>query len=730
MFNGFIKTAAVTPRMIVGDVDYNVSEIIDNMYKASDEGVRILVFPELCITGSTCGDLFRQDRLIEAAQYGLQDILDASTDLDMLVFVGLPWRKDGKLYNVTAAVKSGTLLGLVPKVYPETSTDSDESRWFESGQEVPELITTELMYGIAPLFDEEEDECDDDGSGPVLVEDEDNELSDDPLEIDPEYFKDWKDVSDFDDDDDDDDDDDVDDDDDDDDNSRFEQIEVSFGHNLIFECTDAEGLGIAVMSGDEYRMAFSPAASVASAGACIIVNPCAHTAEAGGLRDAENDLEPVSRQLFCAIVRAGAGIDESSTDFVYDGCRHIVENGETIASAKALTNGMLITDIHYAALEALRRNSRIFASLDEEEADVCYDYIGFMYADLSDTPLDRKIEANPFVPKSRMKSICRDVFDIQAAALARRMRHTGSRKMILGLSGGLDSAQALLVSIQAASLLGLPSSSVLCLSMPAFGTSERTHDNSEALAKALGADFREIDLKASLLQHFADIGHPVDVHDAAYENAQARERTQILMDIANMENGIVVGTGDMSEAALGWCTFNGDQMSMYNVNAGVPKSVIRLTVRYAADTADDPKLHDVLKDILDTPVSPELLPADAEGGITQVTEDLVGPYELHDFFLYYMLKYGFAPDRLAWLAGQAFAGKYSRKEILHWLTIFCKRFFASQFKRSCAVDAPKVFDISLSPRGGLNMPSDASSILWTRDLEILSMIEEQYGEDQ
>ena len=717
MFNGFIKTAAVTPNLIIGDVNYNVTEIIDQMYLAADAGVKILVFPELCITGAGCGDLFRQTRLIEAAYYGLQDILDASTDLDMLVIVGLPWRKDGKLYNVAAVVKNGSLLGLVPKVCSYSSVDTDEYRWFADGQEIAEVIGTDLMYG----YDPDTDSAVNAGTGPFILRDdaeddneydvseqEDNESSAeqesyDSLSEDTEYTSGSDDA--------------------------LQMIEAPFGSDLIFECTDMEGLSIAVEIGEEYKTLYPPSESHACAGATIIVNPAAPHARAGHLRESENELRVLSERLVCAYVRAGAGPDESSTDFVSDGCRVIAEAGTILAAGKSLSNGMTISDIHIEALDALRRNGRSFLPIDEQEAEESYTYVGFMFTDVRQSPLHRKLERNPFVPAARQRSVCREILDIQSAALAKRMRHTGSKRLVLGLSGGLDSTLALLVSVNAAKLAGLSSSAVLCVSMPAFGTSDRTHDNSSALAECLGTEFREIDLKASLLQHFADIGHPVSVHDAAYENAQARERTQILMDLANMTGGLVVGTGDMSEAALGWCTYNGDQMSMYAVNAGIPKTVVRMIVHNYAMGSDDMKLRNVLLDILDTPVSPELLPVDDKGNISQRTEDIVGPYELHDFFLYYMLKYGFRPDRIYWLAKTAFGKEYTASEILRWLRVFYKRFFASQFKRSCSADGPKIFDISLSPRGGLVMPSDASSMEWTSEVDILAMIEDQSGEE-
>lgn len=724
MFHGYVKTAAATPKLIVGDVDYNVSEIIDRMYEAADEGVRIIVFPELCITGASCGDLFRQERLIEAAKLGLQDIVDASTDLDMLIFVGLPWEKDGKLYNVTAAVKSGELLGLVPKVITDTDSAVSEARWFESGAEVPELIDAQIFFGGLD-YDEDDDDEDvfhipgeeyDPGEGMELsIEDDDEEDDEDAVEvigvIEPDY-------------DDDDGDDDDEDDGDDDDDDDYEQPLIPFGNNIVFVCADYPALKIAVEMGEERKMIYSPAAAHVLAGAVIIVNPCAEPMEAGELKDTENDLRAESKRLTCAYVRVSAGPDESTTDAVFSGKRLITECGEVLAEGRPLKNGLTITDIDFAGIGVLRRNSRFFIQADAQETEEDYVFAEFVYDDLSETPLHRVISTNPYIPSSRKKTVCREILDIQAAALAKRMRHTGSKRLVLGLSGGLDSALAAIVSVKAADAAGLEANAVLCLSMPAFGTTGRTHDNSAKLAAALGCEHREIPIADSLLQHFKDIGHPLDVHDAAYENAQARERTQILMDLANMEQGLVVGTGDMSEEALGWCTYNGDQMSMYNVSADIPKTVIREIVDAYADASDNADLAAVLKDILDTPVSPELLPAEADGSIAQKTEDILGPYELHDFFLYYMLKYGYGPEKISWLAEQAFAGKYDMDEILKRLEIFYRRFFASQFKRSCAPDGPQIFGIAMSPRGGLVMPSDASGVAWIQDVAIMKKLRE------
>ncbi|MBQ1423677.1 MAG: NAD(+) synthase [Lachnospiraceae bacterium] len=741
MFHGFVKTAAATPKLIVGDVDYNVSEIIDQMCEAADAGVRILVFPELCITGATCGDLFRQERLIEAAKYGLQDIVDASADLDMLIFVGLPWEKDGKLYNVTAAVKSGTLLGLVPKLVTDTDDAVSEARWFESGAEIPELIDPGIFSGGASWPDEDEDEDDDDvlrfsdgeydpdeGMELSIEEDEDtddddavevigviepgdDEDGDDPLGYDPEFFEDW---------------------DDDEEDEPFgagidEQPAVPFGSNIIFECTDFPGLKVAVEMGEERKMIFSPAAGHVSAGAVIIVNPCAVRMEAGKMKETENDLRAESGRLSCAYVRASAGPDESTTDAVFSGSRVIAECGTVLASGKPMKTGITVTDIDFTGIGIRRRDSRYFIQADEQETAEDYVFAGFCYDDLSEAVPDRRISADPYLPASGKKSVCREILDMQAAALSKRMRHTGSQRLVLGLSGGLDSALAAIVSVKAAEAAGFGAEAVLCLSMPAFGTTGRTHDNSAKLAGALGCEHREIPIADSLLQHFKDIGHPVDLHDAAYENAQARERTQILMDLANMEKGLVVGTGDMSEDALGWCTYNGDQMAMYNVNADIPKTVIREIVGAFADSSENKELAAVLRDILDTPVSPELLPAEADGSIAQKTEDILGPYELHDFFLFYMLKYGYGPEKISWLAEQAFAGRYDMDEILNRLEIFYRRFFASQFKRSCAPDGPQIFGFAISPRGGLVMPSDASGMAWIQDVEILKRLREMDG---
>lgn len=659
MPGGFIKTAAVTPFLFVGLAGYNERTIEALMKDAEAENVKILVFPELCLTGASCGDLFLQERLIADARRALQDIINASENLDVLTFVGLPWKVAGKLYNVTAAVKSGKLLGLVPKSWPEFSEKPEEYRWFENGPAVPEPIDCGLsniagpddIYNISTI-----------SAGAIP-------------------------------------------------DGKYIDEEIPFGANLIFECESEGGVRIAVEMGNECMTPDPPSERLAALGAVIIVNPSADYAVAGHMKDSRERIRAMSERLTCAYVRAGAGPDESSSDGVFDGCKAIAENGKIIEEDELFTRSMIITDIHYDSLLAARRKSHLFRYMNQNGRDDGYAVISYGYSCDNYGTLHRKPEANPFVPSGHEDEICEEILSIQASALSKRMRHTNSSRLVLGLSGGLDSALALIASVRATAEAGFIRSNVLCLSMPAFGTSERTHDNSAKLAKAMGVEFREIDLTKSLLRHFEDIGHPADVHDTAYENAQARERTQILMDIANMEGGIVVGTGDMSEAALGWCTYNGDHMSMYAVNSGIPKTVVRMIIKYCAEHTDNIELKEVLEDILDTPVSPELLPADKEGRISQVTEDIVGPYELHDFFLYHTLKNQLSPLKIFWMADLAFEGKYSRAEIKKWLSTFYRRFFASQFKRRCCVDGPKIFDIDLSP-GSLHMPSDFMGEGW------------------
>lgn len=729
MVNGFIKTAAASPELIPGDVAFNVTEIIDRMLEAADEGVKLLVFPELSITGASCQDLFLQDHLLEMAMEGLQDIVDASVGLDMLIFVGLPFKKDGKVYNVTAAVKDGSVLGLVPKVWPEAEESRPENRWFESGQEIPEMIDTGIFYGSSDGEDEEgdglrildggedgnwEDKFPEGKEDPDGDEDDwDDEDDEDEwegwdVENDPEENGDWDDEDDWD---------------DENDWDVPETIEAPFGANLVFECTGEEGFSVSAEIGEERRMSYSPARAHALAGAVIIVNPAAAPMQAGKTKELENDLRTLSAELAGAYVYAGAGKGESSGEFVFAGSRFIAENGNVLAVSRSFGSGLTISDIDVHGLMKLREKSPVFAPLSEEETEEEYIYVGFTCETVNSFPMHRKLPRNPWLPASGQKAVCREILEMQAQGLARRVRHTGSKRMILGLSGGLDSSLALLAAGRAAEILNMPPETVLAVSMPAFGTSSRTHDNAAILAGCVGAELKEIDITRSIRQHFEDIGHDPGVHDAAFENAQARERTQILMDLSNMLQGIVVGTGDFSEASLGWCTYNGDQMSMYNVNAGLPKTVIRQVVITAAEDTDDTKLEAVLNDILDTPVSPELLPADEKGGIAQKTEELIGPYELHDFFLYYMLRFGTTPARIAALAKESFGGSYSTEEILRCLKTMYRRFFASQFKRSAAPDGPSLLGLSLSPRGGLMMPSDAAGTMWEQETDILLAIE-------
>ena len=698
MFQGFIKIGTASPEIRVADVEFNTDRIIDMMNDACDMGVRVLVFPELCITGASCGDLFRQQRLLEAANDGLQDIIDASVGMDMLVFVGLPWMKDGKLYDVTAAVKDGSILGMVPKSSVHILNELNQAGIFEDGQAVPELIDTGLFYGES-IWETDEDLPAD----PELFGGEDEDAAAAGVEEFEVPFEDDEEA----------------------DEEIEETIEAPFGVNLVFECSGYEGLSFAVEMGGERRLIRNPSAELVSAGAAIIINPSAQAVEAGSFGRLQKEISEQSARLKCAYVSAGASGGESTTDMVFDGLRLIAENGEILGadSYTGSEEGLLINDIDFEKLAAVRRNDPAFLLSDEQELEEDYVFVGFEFYDDEPDELDRKIEKNPFVPASSEKAMCREILEIQALGLAKRLQHTNSKRILLGLSGGLDSTLALLVSLRAAELIGFGPEYVLCLSMPAFGTSEQTRDNLHALAEATKVELREINIKESILQHFKDIGHDVNVHDHAYENAQARERTQILMDIANMEGGLVVGTGDFSEAALGWCTYNGDQMSMYAVNADVPKTVIRQIIGNYAESTSNEALSAALKEVLGTPVSPELLPTDEKGAIEQKTEDIIGPYELHDFFLYHMLKYGYHPQRIAFLAEQAFRGEYDRKTILKWLGTMYSRFFASQFKRSCSVDGPKVFSVDLSPRGGLKLPSDACGSLWIKETEILKFME-------
>ena len=634
---GFVRTAALAPKIKVADTGYNAQEIIRLMKEAWERGARILVFPELCITGYTCGELFLQELLLRQAKEALLEILDAGRGMDGLFFVGLPLAVQGKLYNTAAVFSDGKLLGLVPKTCIPNYGEFYEARHFAKAPE----------------------SC---------------------------RFIDW------------------------------EGRKVPFGTDVLFCCRDMPGLLTAAEICEDVWAADPPSVRHALHGASVIVNLSASD-EITGKEDYRRELLRIqSGRLVCGYVYASAGEGESSTDLVFGGHHLICENGTVLKESRRFQNETIYGELDIERLQGERRRISTFpGEADEPE----YVMVPYRMKDV-DLPLERYVDKAPFVPdgKEEREKRCEEILMIQAMGLKKRMEHTGCRSVVIGISGGLDSTLALLVAAKACDLLQLERSCITAVTMPCFGTTDRTYRNACELTERLGAGLREVDIREAVTVHFRDIGQDQEKHDVTYENAQARERTQVLMDVANQTGGMVVGTGDMSELALGWATYNGDHMSMYGVNASVPKTLVRHLVRYYADTCGDDRLSAVLLDILDTPVSPELLPP-RDGVIAQKTEDLVGPYELHDFYLYHMLRYGSAPDKIYYLAKHAFRGEYEDAVILKWLKTFVRRFFFFLFKRSCLPDGPKVGSVAVSPRGDLRMPSDASAALWLDCLENL-----------
>lgn len=641
MIHGFIKTAAVTPKVQVADPEGNAREIIRLAKEAAGNGAKIIVFPELCITGYTCGDLFLQELLLESAKEALLQIIRETRELDALIFAGLPWEKEGKLYNVAAVFQGGKLLGLVPKTCIPNYGEFYELRHFARGNQEADAVWT------------------DSGDG--------------------------------------------------------ERDYIPFGTRLLFTCEEMPGLAVAAEICEDVWVPDPPSIHHALAGATVIVN-CSASDETTG-KDAYREalISGQSARLVCGYIYANAGEGESSQDLVFGGHNLIAENGKILSRSARFKNETIYADLDIARIVGERRRMTTFFS----RIDAVYTEIGF-HLNKEETKLSRFIDPAPFVPddsQDRQKR-CEEIFAIQYMGLKKRLEHTCSRTAVVGISGGLDSTLALLVAVRAFDSLGLPRKGILGVTMPCFGTTDRTYRNACELVRKLGGTLREVDIREAVTTHFRDIGHDPEVHDVTYENSQARERTQVLMDLANQSGGLVIGTGDMSELALGWATYNGDHMSMYGVNAGVPKTLVRHLVRYYADTCGDPELAATLLDVLDTPVSPELLPP-KDGVIAQKTEDLVGPYELHDFFLYYVLRFGFTPSKIYRLARLAFAGVYGDDTILKWLKTFYRRFFTQQFKRSCLPDGPKVGSVAVSPRGDLRMPSDASAAIWLKELETL-----------
>ncbi len=637
MKQGFIKVAAVTPKIRVADPVYNGTEICRRLGEACENGAKIIVFPELCITGYTCGDLFLQELLLEEASRQLLGIAEATRDKDALVMVGLPMEREGRLYNVAAVLCRGQVLGLIPKANIPSYAEFYEGRHFAQGNR--ETVPFELGGKNVP-----------------------------------------------------------------------------FGTNILFSCNTMRGLTVGCEICEDLWVADSPGTDHALKGATLIANLSASNETVGKDEYRELLVKSASARLICGYVYTSAGEGESTQDLVFGGHNLIAENGIILKQVKRFGCDTIYGDIDIERILSDRRRMGTFG----QEPQAAYVKVPFCL-NVEETRLERRFGCMPFVPgeENQRRRRCEEILSIQSHGLKKRYEHTGLTRAVVGVSGGLDSTLALLVTVRTFDLLGLDRKGIDAVTMPCFGTTGRTYDNACRLAGILGVSLEKTDIREAVEIHFRDIGQSLSCHDVTYENGQARERTQVLMDLANRRNGLVIGTGDMSELALGWATYNGDHMSMYGVNAGVPKTLVRHLVKYYADTCGDRELREVLEDILDTPVSPELLPP-VDGVISQKTEDLVGPYELHDFFLYYMLRCGYPPAKVYRVAGQAFKGQYDNVTILKWLKNFYRRFFDQQFKRSCLPDGPKVGSVAMSPRGDLRMPSDASAALWMAEAEKLT----------
>lgn len=635
MKDGWIKVAAGTPHVKVADPRYNAAQIRLQIEEAARQGVQILVFPELSLTGYTCGDLFLQETLLNAVEEELTALAGAVGD--MLVAVGAPLRCRHKLYNSAVLMSQGQILGVVPKRYLPNYSEFYEMRHFTAGEPAMGSI-------------------------------------------------------------------------------RIGELTVPFGMNLLLECQTMPQLVVAAEICEDLWAPAPPSQSHALAGATVIMNLSASDEMIGKAAYRRELVTGQSARLYCGYIYADAGEGESTTDMVYAGHNLIAESGSLLAESKLFSHGLTITELDIQKIAYERRRSTTYPAADGQG----YVHIPFSLP-LKETTLTRRIAPNPFVPanlRDRARR-CEDILAMQISGLRKRVEHTHCKTLVIGISGGLDSTLALLVAAGAMDRLGRSRSDIIGVTMPCFGTTHRTRSNAETLCQCLGVTLRCVDIQAAVMQHFKDIGHDPAQLDVTYENAQARERTQILMDIANASGGMVVGTGDLSELALGWATYNGDHMSMYGVNASLPKTLVRHVIAAYAEIAQDNAMKKVLADILDTPVSPELLPA-KNGEIAQKTEEIVGPYELHDFILYYAIRFGFGPAKIYRLAKAAFAGTYEDAVILHWLKGFYRRFFQQQFKRSCLPDGPKVGSVTLSPRGDWRMPSDASAEAWMAQVEALS----------
>lgn len=634
MKNGFVKVAAATPDIRVADVEFNTQNIINAMEEAQKNGAKILVFPELCVTGYTCSDLFDHSVLLKASRKALLEIAENTNDKDMLVFVGAPLEVNGKLYNVAAAMNQGEIIGFTTKTFLPNYGEFYEMRQFTPGPQTVREIT-------------------------------------------------------------------------------FEGKKIPFGPQILFQAEGMEELVVAAEICEDVWSPVPPSIQAALEGATVIVNCSASDETIGKDTYRRALISGQSARLISGYIYANAGEGESTTDLVFGGHNIIAENGTVLKESSRYVNEIIYSELDLQRITGERRKNTTFQPLDEETLV----RVPFTVEETK-TFLTRTFPKKPFVPSDEQTRAqrCEEILTIQAMGLKKRLAHTNARTAVVGISGGLDSTLALLVTARAFDMLGRDKKDIIAVTMPCFGTTDRTYQNACEMSKKVGATLIEVPIADAVNVHFRDIEHDPEDHSVTYENCQARERTQVLMDIANKTWGMVIGTGDLSELALGWATYNGDHMSMYGVNASVPKTLVRHLVKYAADDTKDEALKNVLYDVLDTPVSPELLPP-KDGDIAQKTEDLVGPYELHDFFLYFMLRFGYEPSKIFRIACMTFDGEYDKETIFKWLETFCRRFFSQQFKRSCLPDGPKVGSVAVSPRGDLRMPSDASAALWMKELE-------------
>ena len=638
---GFVKVAAAVPRVKVADCKFNSERLEGLIAIAEGKGVQILTFPEMCITGYTCGDLFAQQLLLEQAEMALMQILNNTRQLDIISILGMPVVVNSTIINAAVAIQKGKILGVVPKTYLPNYKEFYEQRWFTSALQVSET-SVRLCGQIVPM-----------------------------------------------------------------------------GNNLLFETAETT-FGIEIC--EDLWSTVPPSSSLALQGAEIIFNLSADDEGIGKHSYLCSLISQQSARCLSGYVFSSSGFGESTTDVVFAGNGLIYENGGLLARSErfCLEEQLVISEIDVECIRAGRRINTTFAANKANCPGKEAIRVSTEYTNSKDLNLTRTFNPHPFVPQgAELNNRCEEIFSIQVAGLAQRLVHTGAKTAVVGISGGLDSTLALLVCVKTFDKLGLSRKDILGITMPGFGTTDRTYHNAIALMNSLGISIREISIREACIQHFKDIGHDLNVHDVTYENSQARERTQILMDVANQICGLVIGTGDLSELALGWATYNGDHMSMYGVNASIPKTLVQHLVQWVAENEVDGESKITLLDIVDTPISPELIPADENGEIKQKTEDLVGPYELHDFFLYYFLRFGFRPSKIYFLAQTVFNGIYDAETIKKWLQTFFRRFFNQQFKRSCLPDGPKVGSVSISPRGDWRMPSDASSAAWLKEVSEL-----------